>query len=166
MDSNYPWYEVVTDKSLEQGDILEDFNILRPVPGKALVQPETYTLILMTQSCDVPDIEHCVFCPVWTREEMEKDAPDLFKDGLIGHLKKGRVEGLYAINECDIESAKKPWRIVHFQRVLEVEKAVVKEYLDKEESHLRLLPPYREHLSQHFARFFMRVALPKPLSIK
>ena len=25
---------------------------------------------------------------------------------------------------------------------------------------LRLLPPYREHLSQAFARFFMRVGLP------
>ena len=25
---------------------------------------------------------------------------------------------------------------------------------------LRLLPPYREHLSQSFARFFMRVGLP------
>jgi hypothetical protein len=25
---------------------------------------------------------------------------------------------------------------------------------------LRLLPPYREHLSQAFARFFMRIGLP------
>jgi hypothetical protein len=28
---------------------------------------------------------------------------------------------------------------------------------------LRLLPPYREHLSQAFARFFMRVGLPQPI---
>ncbi len=28
---------------------------------------------------------------------------------------------------------------------------------------LRLLPPYREHLSQAFARFFMRVGLPQSL---
>ncbi len=27
-------------------------------------------------------------------------------------------------------------------------------------SRLRLLPPYREHLAQGFARFFMRVGLP------
>ncbi len=26
--------------------------------------------------------------------------------------------------------------------------------------HLRLLPPYREHLSQAFARYFLRVGLP------
>ena len=29
---------------------------------------------------------------------------------------------------------------------------------------LRLLPPYREHLSQAFARFFMRVGLPTPVA--
>jgi hypothetical protein len=28
---------------------------------------------------------------------------------------------------------------------------------------VRLLPPYREHLSQAFARFFMRVGLPQPI---
>jgi len=30
-------------------------------------------------------------------------------------------------------------------------------------SRFRLLPPYREHLSQAFARFFMRVGLPIPI---
>ncbi len=28
----------------------------------------------------------------------------------------------------------------------------------------QLLPPYREHLSQAFARFFMRVGLPSPVT--
>jgi hypothetical protein len=28
----------------------------------------------------------------------------------------------------------------------------------------QLLPPYREHLSQSFARFFMRVGLPIPVT--
>ena len=30
---------------------------------------------------------------------------------------------------------------------------------------LRLLAPYREYLSQAFARFFMRVGLPQPVDI-
>lgn len=33
------------------------------------------------------------------------------------------------------------------------------------QSRLRLLPPYREHLSQAFARFFMRVGLPVPIAL-
>ncbi len=32
--------------------------------------------------------------------------------------------------------------------------------LNRNQPRLRLLPPYREHLSQAFARFFMRVGLP------
>lgn len=36
----------------------------------------------------------------------------------------------------------------------------------KEIEHLRLLPPYREHLSQAFARYFMRVGLPQDLIIE
>lgn len=31
--------------------------------------------------------------------------------------------------------------------------------------HLCLLPPYREHLSQAFARFFMRVGLPTDITL-
>jgi maleate cis-trans isomerase len=29
---------------------------------------------------------------------------------------------------------------------------------------VRLLSPYKEHLSQAFARYFMRVGLPRPLA--
>jgi len=36
----------------------------------------------------------------------------------------------------------------------------IKLHLRKQGNRLRLLPPYREHLAQAFARFFMRVGLP------
>jgi len=35
-----------------------------------------------------------------------------------------------------------------------------------EKGHLLVNPPYREHLSQAFARFFMRVGLPIPIEKK
>src|SRR4051812_10031136 len=35
---------------------------------------------------------------------------------------------------------------------------------DRAAKRLRLLPPYREYLSQPFARFFMRVGLPTPIT--
>jgi len=31
---------------------------------------------------------------------------------------------------------------------------------------IRLLPPYREHLSQSFARYFMKVGLPQDIEIE
>jgi hypothetical protein len=36
---------------------------------------------------------------------------------------------------------------------------LLREYV-KDKKRIRLLPPYREHLSQAFARHFMRVGLP------
>jgi hypothetical protein len=36
----------------------------------------------------------------------------------------------------------------------------VREFAHQMGDRLRLLPPYREHLSQAFARLFMRVGLP------
>ncbi|MBD5492017.1 MAG: hypothetical protein HDR16_07880 [Lachnospiraceae bacterium] len=37
---------------------------------------------------------------------------------------------------------------------------IAKEMAFKNGKRLRLCPPYREHLSQAFARYFMRVGLP------
>ena len=34
---------------------------------------------------------------------------------------------------------------------------------ERGEDRLRLMPPYREHLSQSFGRFFMRVGLPEDI---
>jgi len=36
-------------------------------------------------------------------------------------------------------------------------------FAKQKDQRLRLLPPYREHLSQAFARFFMRVGLPSDI---
>jgi len=47
-----------------------------------------------------------------------------------------------------------------FRRVYSLPVAFVRMQAEKSLPHLRLLPPYREHLSQAFARFFMRVGLP------
>jgi len=48
---------------------------------------------------------------------------------------------------------------VDFRRLYSLPIAYVRHKLEAA-LHLRLLPPYREHLSQAFARNFMRVGLP------
>lgn len=42
---------------------------------------------------------------------------------------------------------------------------LAKEIAKQNSPRLRLCPPYREHLSQSFARFFMRVGLPINIQI-
>jgi len=55
-------------------------------------------------------------------------------------------------------------RVVDFQDLFTVPRSFLEALLRKRQTaRLRLLPPYREHLSQAFARFFMRVGLPQPV---
>ncbi len=52
-------------------------------------------------------------------------------------------------------------RLVDFHEVFTIPRAFLESLLaQRGENRHRLLPPYREHLSQAFARFFMRVGLP------
>ena len=50
--------------------------------------------------------------------------------------------------------------LVDFRTVYGVHFDTLLDLIRKSTRRLRLLPPYREHLSQGFARFFMRVGLP------
>jgi hypothetical protein len=56
-------------------------------------------------------------------------------------------------------------RLVDFHEVFTIPRKFLEKLLSQRaEARVRLLPPYREHLSQAFARFFMRVGLPVPIS--
>ncbi|HEY98524.1 MAG TPA: hypothetical protein G4O16_10150 [Dehalococcoidia bacterium] len=161
----YPWYEIVTDRTLQQGDILEDFIINVAIPKSTEIEPQIYNVIVMSQSCDIAEAKYIILCPIWTRQEIEKDDPDFFKAGKVGHLKNYRIVGWHPINKCELAGFEHPWRVVQFWRILEVIKDEVEAHINSVGKHLRLLSPYRENLSQDFARFFMRVGLPKPLEL-
>jgi hypothetical protein len=56
-------------------------------------------------------------------------------------------------------------RVVDFHDVFTIPRAFLESLLASRQSkRLRLLPPSREHLSQAFARFFMRVGLSQPIT--
>lgn len=52
------------------------------------------------------------------------------------------------------------YQVVDFRNIYSVSLNFLSDLTMKKGERLRLLPPYREHLSQSFARFFMRVGLP------
>jgi hypothetical protein len=55
-------------------------------------------------------------------------------------------------------------RVVEFHEIFTLPRSFLETLLAQRQTRrLRLLPPYREHLSQAFARFFMRVGLPQPI---
>ena len=52
------------------------------------------------------------------------------------------------------------FQLVDFSRVFTIAVRLTRDLAVSQGMRLRLNPPYREHLAQAFARFFMRVGLP------
>ena len=68
-------------------------------------------------------------------------------------------------SKLDVGQLDTELRIVDFREIYTIPRVVLESLLVRRNSQrLRLNPPYREHLSQAFARFFMRVGLPQPIA--
>lgn len=169
---NYPWYGIVSGDEVQQGDILENCPVFI-FPSEASIETSRSTgepleafveyrdVIVMSQSCDIDNktISEVLLCGVWKRSDFDS-TDKMSKKENWEHARKGHMPGYHVLNQCDLEGLKQDFRIVDFRRVhslpLELTRKIAGELGDR----IRLLPPYREHLSQAFARFFMRVGLP------
>src|SRR5438445_11004156 len=78
---DYPWYQVVRGKELEQGDILESCPVFLPrtdlaatEEGTLLFDEELRDVIIVSQSCDLvigrEKISEVLLCPLWRREQL------------------------------------------------------------------------------------------------
>jgi hypothetical protein len=170
---NYPWYAVIdNDEKIQQGDFVFDCPIIAP-PEKFTktdkfqeANANIYDVIIMSQSCDLQyeKLEIVLVCPFWNLSDFaEKD--DFYK-GKKGKnaLRQGLKPNLHLLNKCDIGEYKMDFIVVDFREVFGVHFKFLKGFVSEQKNRLRLLPPYREHLSQAFARFFMRVGLPSDIS--
>lgn len=166
----YPWYGVVEGDDIKQGDILENCPVFVP-PDELALAPEgnpasaefiwqERDLIVMSQSCDlVKDrerLDEIVLCAVWRQSEM---TGKLAKIETLEEARKGRLPNIHLIGACPYVEFEREIRIVDFRRIYSLPVKYVRNRA-RAARRLRLLPPYREHLSQSFARFFMRVGLP------
>lgn len=169
----FEWYEVVQGNGIEQGDFLNDFPIL--------IQPDTFPtsknelqllesgdmtidnvsvdlvdVVVMTQSCDfnkMDDLSLVTLCPRF--EYRRRYGKDRWKP-----LIEGRVVGAHLLNKCDIGGHEFDYQVVDLTRLFSVRYNYVRKFASETGQRVRLLPPYREHLSQSFARRYMRVGLP------
>jgi hypothetical protein len=78
---------------------------------------------------------------------------------------EGTIWNLNLLNAQSDGGVEVGHRIVDFQEVFTLPRLVLESLLkSRDVSRPQLLPPDREHLSQAFARFFMRVGLPTPVT--
>jgi len=168
---DFPWYTEVADGNLDQGDILPGcpagYLPLNWDPNSTDQEFEidVLDLVVLTQACDLAHdkTEYVVCCPVFPHSHIDEEYAGRSKKYINGQKDKilqGTCPGYAMIAAHDGEPPR-PISVVSFRHVFSIPKSFLQAVA--ESRHLRLLPPYREHISQGFARFFMRVGLPKPI---
>ena len=70
------------------------------------------------------------------------------------------MPGYHLLNRCELPGYETDFLVCEFRSLFAVNISTLKSLAAAQSPRLRLLPPYREHLAQAFARFFMRVGLP------
>jgi hypothetical protein len=159
--TEYPWFGLVEGGDLEQGDLIVSCPFDRvESPGEA--DRKTFDVIVLSQSCDLAHgkLEWVQVCPFWELESLARDVE--FFRGKRGReeLRRGNIPGYHLLNRCDLPDKPTDFRVVDFRMQFAVNPVVLKTLASGQQQRLRLLPPYREHLAQALARFYMRVGLP------
>lgn len=167
----YPWYQAGTWADLEQGDLLPNCPVLVPPANltEALlkakegddrgvdVQVDKGRLIVLSQSCDLANnkIDQVLLCGHFSASVHGKDKRS--------EIRKERYPALHMIEKCTLPGHELERQIVDFRTIFTLPKDFVTAFAVSLGERVRLLSPYKEHLSQAFARYFMRVGLPRPL---
>jgi hypothetical protein len=170
---DYPWYDdIAADSSLAQGDIIEQCNVIVPNEQhyQAILENRNNEVgldikiingIVLSQSCDIENdkIDSIIICPIWSLKNfIEKGDYFKSKNGKED-LRQGKIPEYHLLQKFESDELPDDFYFVDFHHIYSVPKKFVEAIL-KNKTRKRLLPPYREHLSQSFARYFMRVGLP------
>ena len=151
------------EDGLTQGDIFSECPIIdweRSESGSWVPSVFSHRVIVLTQACDLANqkttrIQVAVVHDVRTLVASGFVKPSTVRDQIRTH----RVYGLYFLPEYAnlIEESIVDLRDIH---------VLPRELLDRSAQDgkkiARLTTPYREHLAQHFATTYSRIALPQP----
>ncbi len=190
--TNEPWYEIVdANRSITQGDLIFNCPLLEWNPEKLIVQESNEVEILkgaadaisadvvvMSQACDLEHekIKNAILCPhmsiqdykkFWRSdvEDRDQNPTDRAWRSHCNDICDGYIWNLSMLNHfTNNNDLRLDIRLVDFHEVFSIPRSFLESLLSQRgKQRFRLLPPYREHLSQAFARFFMRVGLPIPI---
>jgi len=162
-----PCWGSTSGDQLEQGDLLPDcyypntFSPIANAPVKVDLRQDS--LIVVTQSCDLVlgrVLPQVALCRLSSVEQMETDSPNPFKNkGFWEEVKKGRRLGLYLLQSPDDPLDTRKALVADFRQIISLPSDYVTQRASEVGARWRLTPPQREHFSQAFGFYFMRVAI-------
>lgn len=168
----YPWYRAVRGSVLEQGDLLLGCPRFVIPPDAARVETgvvltrQTVDAVVLTQSCDLAiradgdcEATDVLLCPFYLKKDLQEH-PVFRRDDAWEEVRKGRRPFFHLLDAGRLRGREQDFALVDFHALFTLSVPLVREFAERAGYRLRLLPPYREHLSQAFARLFMRVGLP------
>lgn len=172
----YPWYGVVRGSELEQGDLLLGCPRFVIPPNAArvdaglVVTRETVDAVVLTQSCDLAirsdgecEATDVLLCPYYLMRDL-REHPVFGREDAWEEVRKGRRPFFHVLDACHLAGHEQDFAMVDFHALFTLSVPLVREFAQAAGDRLRLLPPYREHLSQALARLFMRVGLPTDIA--
>lgn len=178
---NFEWYEELSSSNeMTQGDIIKECPI--PLISESMyianlqdtveeidepVVVKTANLIVMTQACDLANdkLESILLCAIWPLNEIMNLATYFKSSTARESLRQGREPAYHLLQKYKTSNYEMDFSVVDFHHIYTLPKEYLLKVIEGNNSkRLRLLPPYREHLSQAFARYFMRVGLPLAIS--
>jgi hypothetical protein len=166
--AEYSWYGKVSKSDTpEQGDFIFQCQIVHPKIAEIKEDEESdfdaeeYDVIILSQSCDLlyEKINLALVCPFYTLTELESIDPNYRSIGKKNALRNGFIIGMHLLDKCNINGIN-DYLVVDFKNTCSIPLDLLKEIITNRGDRIRLLPPYRERMSQAFALFFMRVGLP------
>lgn len=166
-----PFWVQVSEGALRQGDYLPgcliptfgpDFGLSA---GPIEVAADTADLIVVTQSCDLEQrkVRLVAACPIFSLAEFEVVNPAFTRKARWNEVLKGRIEGLHLLASPTLPEDNRQALVVDFREIYSLSHEYLADHAARLGPRWRLRPPFLEHFSQAFARFFMRVGLPSTI---
>jgi hypothetical protein len=156
------------DEPVSQGDILHGCPIFGLEVGTADVDLEAAParwqerVIVLTQACDLAQSKATkVLVALLHPAQSLVDKGILKAPTVRDQIRRGLVYGWYFLPAAPTPLTL-PESIIDLHDLHTVPLAVLKRLIADGKRVCRLLPPYREHLAQHFAVTYMRIGLPSP----
>lgn len=164
------WYsQIESDKDLEQGDLLLNCPIVLPPTNVNVEEWDSfevneYDVVILSQSCDLAakKINLVQVSPFTTLSEFCKINPNFNNYKSKENIRRGYLPGYHLLSKCDYLDSD-DYLIIDFKSTFSVSFSFLEEFKKLSENRIRIKSPYKEHLSQSYARFYMRVGLPSDI---